>query len=218
MPQEIHYDRGEEMKRVLTYMWLYLLLSSYVLMGSFYNDKQILEYQLGDWCMDKAYPSATGKTKKKIENERKKDLEYASCFDPVCCCSSQIISLFKKKTKSMTYDRTNPATDFLIEALRNQRVSSDIKIEELVHLKYANAIYSFYDKDGEKMKKEKLMMPTDDEDGCVDTITFRKLNLGDLDRKGVYREGMLKDILALLHAWQKDSKMVEKNNMIKIEK
>ena len=116
----------------------------------------------------------------------------------------------------MTHDRTNPAVDFLIEALRNQRVSSDIKIEELVHLKYANAIYSFYDKDGEKMKKKKLTMPKSDKDGCVDTITFRKLKLEDRERKGVYREGMLKDILALLYARDKGDKMIVEKNMMKM--
>jgi len=170
---------------------------------------------LADNCLEKSYKSANID-----KDDRKNDLDYSSCIAQgvLCCCTSNIISLFKDKTKDITRKRVNPAVDNLIKALRNQRLSSDIKIEELVHLKYANTIYSFYDKDGKKMKKKKLTMPKDAEDGCKDEIKFRKLTTEDKNRKGVYREGLLKEILDMLHAWGKSDDMIAKKNMIKIIK
>ena len=169
-------------------------------------------------CLTKSYKSAIGVTKERIEDERKEDLNYSSCAGLMCCCSSQIKGLFKEKTKDMTHKRVNPAVDKLIEALRNQRQASDIKIEELVHLKYVNALYSFYDENGTEMKKEKLTMPDSNEDGCEKEIIFRKLEAKDLIRTDVYRQGILKEVLALLHAWEKSEKMIVEKNMIKIVK
>ena len=164
-------------------------------------------------CLTKSYIAAIGKNKTEIDPDRKEDLDYSSCIDLMCCCSSQIRDLFSEKTEKMTHQRVNPAVDNLIMALKNQRKASDIKIEKLVHLKYVNAIYSFYDKDGATMKNEKLTMPS--EDGCEDVITFKT---PDISRKGVYREGLLKEILALVNAWEKSDKMIENKNMIKMLK
>jgi len=168
-----------------------------------------------EYCLDTSYKSAIGETQKGIKSIRDVDLDYSNFSDAQCCCSAQIKGLFKEHTKKMM-KRLNPATDNLIKALRNQRMASDIKIEELVHLKYVLAMYSFYNEDGKKMGTEKLTMP--DEDGCIGTITFRKLEKEDLERKGVYREGILKEILAMLHAWGKSDKMIAEKNMIKMVK
>jgi len=166
---------------------------------------------LADNCLEKSYKSANIN-----KDDRKNDLDYSSCIAQgvLCCCTSNIISLFKDKTKDITRNRVNPAVDNLIKALKNQRLASDIKIEELVHLKYANALYSFYDKDGEKMKKKKLTMPN----GCRDEIKFRELKAEDKKRKGVYREGLLKELLAMLHAWGKSDDIITEKNMIKVIK
>jgi len=169
-----------------------------------------------EYCLDKSYQSAIGMNEKNIKKIRKEELDYSDLSDPNCCCSAQIKGLFQESTKDMMDIRLNPATDNLIKALRNQRMASDIKIEELVHLKYVLAMYSFYNEDGKKMGTEKLTMP--DEDGCIGTITFRKLEKKDLERKGVRREGILKDILSILHAWGKSDKMIAEKNMIKMVK
>lgn len=170
---------------------------------------------LADNCLEKSYKSANID-----KDDRKNDLDYSSCIAQGlwCCCTSNIISLFKDKTKDITRKRVNPAVDKLIKALKNQRLASDIKIEELVHLKYANTLYSFYDKDGEKMKKKKLTMPKDDDDGCKDEIKFRELKTEDKDRRGVYREGLLKEMLTMLHTWRKSDDIITEKNMMKLVK
>jgi len=206
------------MTQIFRYVWIFISVFTYIATASFYSEEEIFKYTLGDKCLDKSYESAIGKKKKAIEQVRQKDLEYSSCMDPTCCCTIGIQNLFKDKTESMTHDRVNPATDQLIEALRNQRVASDIKIEELVYLKYINTIYSFYDGEGEEMKNKKLNMPKNNHDGCKEPITFRKLTTEDLKRKGVYREGLLKEILAMLHAWGKSDDMISEKNMIKVLK
>jgi len=219
MQWEVSYDttkKGDFMNQVFRYVWIFIITCTYIATASFYSKEEIFNYTLGDKCLDKSYESAIGYDRQGIKQERKKDLDYSSCIDPKCCCTEQIKSLFKKDTKRITQKRVNPATDYLIEALRNQRVASDIKIEELVYLKYVNSIYSFYDKDGKKMKKKKLTMPASNDDGCKETITFRKLEAADLKRKGVYREGLLKEILAMLHAWEKSDDMIVEKNMIEI--
>ena len=165
-------------------------------------------------CLDLSYESA-----KVNKTDRTKDLDYSKCQSKnpgACCCTSNIIELFKDKTEDITRKRVNPAVDTLIKALKNQRLASDIKIEELVHLKYVNTIYSFYDKDGEKMKNKKLNMPKDDDDGCEEEIKFRELTTEEKNRQGVYREGLLNDVLAMLHAWEKSDKMIRNKNMVKI--
>ena len=167
-----------------------------------------------DYCLDKAYPSAIGETKESIDGVREEDLNYSIFSAGKCCCSSQIKGLFKEKTKKITHDRVNPAVDLLIQSLRNQRMASDIKIEELVHLKYVLAIYSFYNEDGKEMSNKELSMPANDDDGCKPVITFLKPK--DLNRKGVYREGILKEMLAMLHAWKKSDKIIAEKNMIKL--
>ena len=171
---------------------------------------------LADDCLEKSYSSANIN-----KDDRSKDLDFSLCYlrnFGQCCCTYNIVSLFKDRTKDITRNRVNPAVDNLIKALRNQRLASDIKIEELVHLKYANALYSFYDKDGEKMKKKKLTMPKDDDDGCKDEIKFRKLKAEDKKRKGVYREGLLKEMLTMLHSLGKIDDIITEKNMIKVIK
>jgi hypothetical protein len=171
-------------------------------------------FLMAEDCLTKSYRAAIGTTQTNIEQTREDDLQY-NFTDLSCCCTKQINALFQKKTESMTH-RVNPAVDRLIEALQNQRKASDIKIEELVHLKYVNTMYSFFDKD--PMKNEKLRMPDDtqNEDGCQDEIVFRKAD--ETNRKGTYREGILKEILTMLHAWEKSEKMIVNKNMIKMFK
>ena len=143
-------------------------------------------------CLDLSYESA-----KVNKTDRTKDLDYSKCQSKnpgACCCTSNIIELFKDKTEDITRKRVNPA----------------------VHLKYVNTIYSFYDKDGEKMKNKKLNMPKDDDDGCEEEIKFRELTTEEKNRQGVYREGLLNDVLAMLHAWEKSDKMIRNKNMVKI--
>jgi len=178
-------------------------------------DEKIFKYTLGDYCLDKSYKAAVGKDKSGITTDREEDWRY-NTTDSSCCCTDGILDVFKEKTKDITNKRVNPAVDKLIEALRNQRMASDDKIKELVHLKYVNTLYSFFDKTNEEMKSKTYTMP--DEDGCIDVVTFRKLEKDDLNRNGVYREGILKETLSLLHAWKKSVDMIAEKNMIKVVK
>jgi len=201
----------------LLYMLItfYLLLSSVIIAGdnaeALPMDEKIFKYNLGNYCLDKSYISAIGKKKPAITTERNNDLDYSSCVDVACCCIDEIKALFKEKTKKMTHERVNPAVDKLIEALRNQRMASDDKIKELIHLKYINTLYSFYDEDGKTRTSDTFTMP--DEDGCISTITFNKT---DQNRKGVYREGILKEILSMLNAWEQSADMITEKNMLKL--
>jgi len=152
-----------------------------------------------DPCLDRAYKFATNKTKSVLTAERKEDTNYIF-VDSECCCTYNILSLFSEKTKKIT-GRVNPAMDTLTKALVHQLKASDEKIKELVHLKYANALYSFYDKDGVKMKQKKLdLKPAGD--GCQEPFVFRKLKKEDKKRKSIYREGILIEILSTLHHWR----------------
>ena len=158
-------------------------------------------------CLDRAYDFAVDKDKESLDGDRDNDKQY-TVINAQCCCALQINNLFKEKTIEMT-GRVNPAMDTLTESLRNQLESSDLKIKELVHLKYANSLYSFYDKDGVAMQQNELDMYTDG-DGCLDKFTFR---IPEKDRKNVYREGILKEVLAMLHEWKGASEMLIEKNM-----
>jgi len=166
-----------------------------------------------DYCLDKSYRAAIDKTQKKIKEVRDEDLDYSSCTQFTCCCAQNIQSLFKKHTKDMTHVRLNPAVDALIRALRNQRIASDKKIQEIVYLKYTLSLYSFLDKDGTKMARKFIDIPYKI-DGC-EKFTFRE---PEKNRKEFYREGILKDTLEILHEWKRGVKMIEKKNIVKTVK
>jgi len=163
-----------------------------------------------DPCLDRAYKFATSKTKSDLDAERKEDLSYIF-VDPTCCCTYNILSLFEDKTEDIT-GRVNPAMDTLTKALVHQLKASDEKIKELVHLKYTNALYSFFDKDGVKMKQKKLdLKPAGD--GCQEPFKFRVLKKDDKKRKSIYREGILLEILSTLHHWRDIREIQIQDNM-----
>ena len=158
-----------------------------------------------DECLDRAYILGVGNTKNTLEGQRDEDTQYH--FVPAICgiyCTQWILDRVKETTLGITETRVNPAVDKLIESLRNQLLSSDTKIKELVHLKYVNALYSFYDKED---KNEALL--SSNVDGCGEVFEFPATH----NTQDFNREGILKEILKLLHYWDKASKMIYEKNM-----
>jgi hypothetical protein len=163
-------------------------------------------------CLDRSYGfSVNGMTENSLKNRRAQDLIFSPFINLSCCCDRDIINLFKKESKEITH-RVNPAMDTLTKALRNQLESSDLKIKELVHLKYVNALYSFYDKDGAAAAKPVLDMEPDG-DGCIDEFTFK---VPVKNRKQVSREGILKEILSTLYKWKDTRDILMGKNMIEM--
>ena len=151
---------------------------------------------LGDNCLDLSYLRATGETQATINQERINDLQY-TFSDHKCCCTEEILNLFRTETHDITYGRVNPAMDLLATSLRNQFLVSDLKIKLLVNLKYVNSLYSFYDKEKENNATVVLKSNVD---GCKPFIFKARLHG---DRKKIYREGILLEMLDYLDSWDK---------------
>lgn len=142
-------------------------------------------------CLDKAYRKSTGDDEKTLNSERTSELNFVCTGEPCCQCGMQIVKIFEDDTKDITQNRVNPATDNLVESLRNQYEASDLKIKELVNLKFLNSIYSFYDK-----KNKSITANISDNDHCMD-FSF---DAGEsLRRDELFREGILLETLKTLH-------------------
>ena len=159
------------------------------------------QYLSADACSDLAYTRATGDTESSLNSQRTQDLLYVCPGDVTCCCSGDILDTFKDDTEDITHNRVNPAMDLLAESLRNQFEASDLKIKELVNLKYVNALYSFYDTDTNS--KSSTFTLESDVDGCGTPFVFPIKH--HIDRKKLHREGILKQILEVLHHWKNTS-------------
>ena len=148
-------------------------------------------------CLDKAYVKSTGDDKATLDSEREAELVFGCEGEPCCLCGSEIVSLFEQDTKDITQNRVNPATDNLVESLRNQYEASDLKIKELVNLKFVNSMYAFYD------KKDKSVSPTmSDDDHCME-FSF---DAGEKSmRDELFREGILLETIETLHHWRTSS-------------
>jgi len=186
------------MKNIYKLMILFLVIVSHMW------GIDIAKYQNAE-CTDRAYEFATKTTpnpqndKKGVENERTEDLQYITGIGTTtCCCKEQILGLFKEKTGDIT-GRVNPAMDTLTQSLMNQLRASDIKILELVNLKYANTLYSFYDI-GTGVKTNELNLKAND-DGCQEAA-FKFEYKGKGERAKYYRDGLLKEILVVLKKWK----------------
>lgn len=139
-------------------------------------------------CTQRAYSLGVGESKSSLALERASDKIYLTGS---CGCYAVVNTIVKSTTLGITENRVNPATDLLIESLKNQLVDSDTKIRELVNLKYVNSMYSFYDKqDG------KGSVLSSSVDGCGENFVFPAT----LNAKPQYRQGILLEIVSVLKA------------------
>jgi hypothetical protein len=153
-------------------------------------------------CEERAYDLGVGESKSSLESKRSNDKQYNSM---ICPCASQINSDVKDATLKITEKRVNPATDILIKSLENQLIASDTKIRELVNLKYLNNIYSFYGKNDTSGATLSSTV-----DGCGVAFNFPAVS----NVKAFYREGILEEILSILHSWKSSAESQEQINKL----
>lgn len=145
-------------------------------------------------CLDRAYILALDQNWSEVNASRTQDgsnFNFSVNGDFGCCCKGWIKSYIKDITLDITENRVNPATDILLKSLRNQFKSSDVKIRELVNLRYINSLYSFFTYDSNDSSL------TSSVDGCGEPFKFKGVSGSGRWR----REGLLLEMINTLHEW-----------------